>query len=346
MSTRPIPAVPAGPRPRLLPCRPGEFFSILGPSGSGKTTILRMIAGFETPDRGRILMDGADITEVPPNRRDVRTGVPELRAVSPSHRAGQCRIFAAHAAAKRRPNAAARPTRRSKWSTWSPTAAGCRTNCPAASASAALARRHRLRLEDPAAGRAARRARSEAAPADAAHAGVAAEGARHRLHLCDARPGRGAVRCPHRIAVMRDGRIAQLGTAQDLYFAPTSEFVAQFVGRSNLMPVRFEPTDGRLIANIAGETFRIWWGRRRARAPRPALRGRDHRARSRGAGARRAHGHRRGRAVPRHQFRGQCAGRRPERHRQRAGRARGRLPRRPACAPASRSHQCAGFQPD
>ncbi len=63
---------PGGTKPALdrvsFRVAPGEFFSILGPSGSGKTTILRMIAGFETPDRGRILMDGADITEVPPNR--------------------------------------------------------------------------------------------------------------------------------------------------------------------------------------------------------------------------------------------------------------------------------------
>jgi spermidine/putrescine transport system ATP-binding protein len=49
----------------------GEFFSLLGPSGCGKTTTLRMIAGFETPDEGRILLQGRDVTRVPPNRRAV-----------------------------------------------------------------------------------------------------------------------------------------------------------------------------------------------------------------------------------------------------------------------------------
>ncbi|SQD99264.1 putrescine transporter subunit: ATP-binding component of ABC superfamily [Parafrankia sp. Ea1.12] len=49
----------------------GEFFSLLGPSGCGKTTTLRMIAGFEEPTRGRILLHGRDVTAVPPNRRDV-----------------------------------------------------------------------------------------------------------------------------------------------------------------------------------------------------------------------------------------------------------------------------------
>ncbi|HET7678193.1 MAG TPA: ABC transporter ATP-binding protein [Candidatus Limnocylindrales bacterium] len=51
----------------------GEFFSLLGPSGSGKTTTLRMIAGFETPTAGRILLGGADVTGRPPYERDVNT---------------------------------------------------------------------------------------------------------------------------------------------------------------------------------------------------------------------------------------------------------------------------------
>jgi putrescine transport system ATP-binding protein len=50
---------------------PGEFFALLGPSGCGKTTLLRMLAGFETLDEGRILLDGEDIAPVPPYRRPV-----------------------------------------------------------------------------------------------------------------------------------------------------------------------------------------------------------------------------------------------------------------------------------
>jgi putative spermidine/putrescine transport system ATP-binding protein len=51
----------------------GEFFSLLGPSGSGKTTTLRMIAGFELPTAGRVLLDGQDVSQLPPYERDVNT---------------------------------------------------------------------------------------------------------------------------------------------------------------------------------------------------------------------------------------------------------------------------------
>ena len=49
----------------------GEFLTLLGPSGSGKTTTLMMLAGFERPDGGEILLDGAPITRLPPHRRNI-----------------------------------------------------------------------------------------------------------------------------------------------------------------------------------------------------------------------------------------------------------------------------------
>src|SRR4051812_1140559 len=56
-----------------LGIRKGEVFSLLGPSGCGKTTLLRLAAGFEAPDSGRILLNGEDITALPPERRPVNT---------------------------------------------------------------------------------------------------------------------------------------------------------------------------------------------------------------------------------------------------------------------------------
>lgn len=57
--------------PLSLTIKEGEFLTLLGPSGCGKTTILRMIAGFEQPTSGQILLDGTDLTSLPPNRRDL-----------------------------------------------------------------------------------------------------------------------------------------------------------------------------------------------------------------------------------------------------------------------------------
>jgi len=56
-----------------LSIQPGEFFAMLGPSGSGKTTCLRLIAGFELPDDGHVLLEGRDVSNVPPYERNVNT---------------------------------------------------------------------------------------------------------------------------------------------------------------------------------------------------------------------------------------------------------------------------------
>ncbi len=63
----------AGLRHMDLSIEAGEGFSLLGPSGCGKTTTLRLIGGFETPERGQILHCGEDITKAPPHKRDIRT---------------------------------------------------------------------------------------------------------------------------------------------------------------------------------------------------------------------------------------------------------------------------------
>lgn len=53
--------------------RENEFLTLLGPSGCGKTTTLRILGGFETPDSGKVIFDGSDITTLPPNKRQLNT---------------------------------------------------------------------------------------------------------------------------------------------------------------------------------------------------------------------------------------------------------------------------------
>src|SRR5256885_16580790 len=64
----------------------GEFFSLLGPSGCGKTTTMRMIAGFDGPTEGRVVLHGRDVVAGPPNRRGREQGGPAYAAVPPPTR--------------------------------------------------------------------------------------------------------------------------------------------------------------------------------------------------------------------------------------------------------------------
>ena len=80
----------------------GEFFSLLGPSGCGKTTSLRMIAGFEEPDEGRVELTGRDIVGVAAVQAQRQHRVPVVRAVPPPHRRRQRRVRAQAQEGRRR----------------------------------------------------------------------------------------------------------------------------------------------------------------------------------------------------------------------------------------------------
>ena len=114
----------------------GEFFSMLGPSGSGKTTVLRMVAGFESPDRGPDppRRPGRHLAAAVRPRR--QHGLPGLRAVPAHERAGERRLRAAGEEGRPASSAGPAPRRRSRRSGWAASATAGRTSSPAASGSA------------------------------------------------------------------------------------------------------------------------------------------------------------------------------------------------------------------
>ena len=167
---------------------PGEFFALLGPSGSGKTTCLRLIAGFDQPDRGRILLDGEDVTDVPPYERNVNTVFQDY-ALFPHMTVADNVAFGLVSGARPRPSGAGAQAR---CSTSSPRLvrrppAGAAVRRPEA------AGRPGARADQPAEGaaarRAARRARPQAARGNAGGAEEPAAAPRHHLRLRHPRPG-------------------------------------------------------------------------------------------------------------------------------------------------------------
>ena len=120
-------------RDLALAVEKGEILALLGPSGSGKTTALRLIAGFERPDRGRILVEGSDVTALPPERRHFGM-VFQHYALFPHLTVGENVAFGLPQAAKGGRRAAGR-ARRSPSSTSPATRRGGWARSPAASSS-------------------------------------------------------------------------------------------------------------------------------------------------------------------------------------------------------------------
>ena len=212
----------------------GEFFSMLGPSGSGKTTVLRMIAGFERPTAGRVLLDGEDVTERPPFARDVNTVFQDyalfphmdvLTNVEYGLRvkrvpAGQRRerAMAALESVELGHLAGRRPQQLS---------GGQRQRVALARA---LVNRPKVLLLDEPLGALdfkLRRAMQLELKDLQREVGITFVFVTHDQEE--------ALAMSDRIAVFRDGRVEQVATPAELYENPSTAFVAGFVGTSNLL---------------------------------------------------------------------------------------------------------------
>jgi putrescine transport system ATP-binding protein len=211
-----------------------EFFALLGPSGCGKTTLLRMLAGFERPDTGRVVLDGGDIGTTPPHRRPVNMMFQNYALFPHLSVAGNigfglrqegrpraeiaARVEELLALVKLEGLAGRRPDQLS---------GGQRQRVALARS---LAKRPKVLLLDEPMAALDRKLREET---------------QFELMELQARLGltfvivthdqQEAMTLAHRMAVMNRGRIAQVGTPAEIYEQPRSRWVAEFIGDVNLI---------------------------------------------------------------------------------------------------------------
>ena len=217
-----------------LEIQDGEFFSMLGPSGSGKTTTLRMIAGFEQPTAGRILLHGEDVTDLPPFERDVNTVFQDY-ALFPHMTVGENVAYGLMVRKVARPErdrqvaSALEMVRLEGFERRKPgqLSGGQRQRVALARA---LVNRPRVLLLDEPLGALDLKLREEMQiELKAIQQGVGI------TFIYVTHDQQEALTMSDRMAVFNRGRIEQVGTPADVYERPATEFVAGFVGTSNLL---------------------------------------------------------------------------------------------------------------
>ena len=217
-----------------LHVRDGEFFSMLGPSGSGKTTTLRMIAGFELPTEGRVLLQGVDVTREPPFARDVNTVFQDYAlfphlSVADNVAYGLLVRKVPKADRVRRVGEALEMVRLTGFDRRKPghLSGGQRQRVALARA---LVNRPRVVLLDEPLGALDLKLREEMQielKAIQQQVGITFIYVTHDQEE--------ALTMSDRLAVFNQGRIEQVGAPADVYERPATAFVAGFVGTSNLL---------------------------------------------------------------------------------------------------------------
>jgi len=219
-----------------LDVRSGEFFSLLGPSGCGKTTTLRMIAGFETPDEGQILLDGQDVVAVSPHKRNVHT-VFQSYALFPHMNVfdnvafGLRRAKAGKAEIRTRVHQALEMVQLSKLAKRRPLAMSGGQQQRVALARALVCRPAVLLLDEPLGALDAKLRKDLQIELKTLQESVGITFI-YVTHDQDE-----ALTMSDRVGVMNDGRLEQVATPAEIYDRPTTTFVADFLGAANLMPV-------------------------------------------------------------------------------------------------------------
>lgn len=240
-----------------LEVRQGEFLTLLGPSGCGKTTTLMMVAGFERPDSGAVFIGGRDVTHEPPYRRPVNT-VFQSYALFPHMNVFENVAFGLRM--KRLPEGEIR--RRVLAMLERVGLQGLEHRYPRqlsggqqqrVALARALVNEPQVLLLDEPLGALDAKLRKE----------MQLELKRLQRELGTTflyvtHDQEEALTMSDRIAVMKAGRIEQLGTAAEVYERPVSRFVADFIGEANLLPARVRAWEGgRAVLELLGRTIAV-----------------------------------------------------------------------------------------
>jgi len=226
-----------------LTVRAGEFITLLGPSGCGKTTLLRLLAGFETPDEGAILLDGMEVSHLPPYRRNVNQ-VFQSYALFPHLSVRENVGFGLRM--KSVPAADAGPRIRDALAMVSleeladrlPHQLSGGQRQRVALARAIVCRPKVLLLDEP----------LSALDAKLRHAMQLELKHLHRklglTFVFVTHDQEEALTMSDRIAIINRGRIEQLGDASEIYHKPRTPFAADFIGQANLLKVSVAGRNG------------------------------------------------------------------------------------------------------
>lgn len=217
-----------------LDIKPGEFFTLLGPSGSGKTTTLRMISGFERPSAGHIEIDGVDVTRIPPFQRDINTVFQDY-ALFPHMSVAKNLAYGLKAKRvprneiKKRVGDALDMVRLARYGDSLPSQLSGGQRQRVALARAIINRPRVLLLDEPLGALDLKLRQQMQFELKRIQEDV------QITFIYVTHDQEEALVMSDRIAIFNQGGIEQIGTADELYERPASEFVANFLGTSNLI---------------------------------------------------------------------------------------------------------------
>jgi len=242
-----------------LTIREGEFFALLGPSGCGKTTLLRLLAGFETPDSGRILLDGRDIASVPPYRRPINMMF-QSYALFPHLSVEGNIAFGLRQDRRRKSEIAARVAEMlalvqlEGYAKRKPhqLSGGQRQRVALARA---IAKHPRVLLLDEPLAALDKKLRGETQ-----FELMSLQDKLRLTFLVVTHDQQEAMTMADRMGVMKEGRLAQVGTPAEIYEQPSSRWVADFIGEINLIEgevVGETASDGLAITSTAAGRLRV-----------------------------------------------------------------------------------------